>query len=65
MNPDSKTSPLQWLQKHKYESHLMAFLLMAIPPVPLYLAAQHGATGWIWFLISLVILGNLVVLIVR
>jgi hypothetical protein len=31
----------------------------------LYFAAQNGATGWIWMFLSLIILGNLLVLIIR
>jgi hypothetical protein len=39
-------------------------LLMLIPPIPMYFAAQNGATVLIWFLIGIVIIGNLLVIIV-
>ena len=52
------------LRDNKFKLHLTAFLLMLIPPVPMYFAAESGATGWIWFLIGIVILGNLIVIIV-
>jgi hypothetical protein len=51
------------LRENKFKLHLTALLLMLIPPIPMYLAAQKGATGWIWFLIGIVILGNLIVII--
>ena len=56
---------ITWLRNHKFETHLAAVLLMAVPPLPLYFAAQQGAAGWIWALLSLVILGNVLVLLVR
>ena len=54
-----------WLGLHKYESYLLAFFLMVLPPVPMYFAAQQGAIGWIWGLIGLVVLGNLLVLLIN
>ncbi len=48
----------------KFKLHLTALLLMLIPPIPLYFAAENGAVGWIWFLIGIVILGNLLVIFV-
>lgn len=48
-----------WLREHKFEAHLIAFLLMILPPIPMYFAAQTGAEVWIYILITPVILGNL------
>ena len=56
---------ISWMQKHTFETHTLAFLLMILPPIPLYWAAQQGATGWVWFLLVPVILGNLLVLLVK
>ena len=53
------------LRDNKFKLHLTALLLMLIPPAAMYLAAENGATGWIWFLIGIVILGNLIVVIVQ
>jgi hypothetical protein len=50
---------LVWLRKHKFEAHLIAFLLMILPPIPLYLAAQEGAQSWIILLLVPVVMGNL------
>jgi hypothetical protein len=50
---------MKWLQTHKFQAHTLAFLLIALPPIPMYLAVQGGATGWIWPLLALVISGNL------
>lgn len=52
------------LRTHKFEFHLAVILLMAIPPLPLYFAAQRDAQGWIWVLLSLVVLGNILTLLV-
>ncbi|MEW5870569.1 MAG: hypothetical protein AB1894_14945 [Chloroflexota bacterium] len=54
-----------WLGKHPFEVHLIAFTLMILPPIPIYLAAQRGATGWIIALLGLVVLGNLLELLVK
>ena len=42
--------------------HPLAFLLMILPPILLFYAAQAGAVAWIWVLLSLVILGNVLAL---
>ena len=52
------------LKEHKFQLHLTALLLMLIPPIPMYFAAQTGATGVIWFLVAIVVLGNLLVILV-
>ena len=49
----------KWLQTHKFQAHTLAFLLIALPPIPMYIAVQRGATSWIWPLLAPVILGNL------
>lgn len=56
------TNLLAWLRAHKFEAHTIAFLLMILPPIPLYFAAQRGATAWVWLLLAPFILGNLLVL---
>ena len=53
------------LRKHSSEAYLVAFLLMVVPPIPLYYAARGGAIGWIWGLLALIVLGNLLVLFIR
>jgi hypothetical protein len=52
------------LKEYKFHLHLTALLLMLIPPIPMYFAAQAGATGVIWFLVAIVVLGNLLVILV-
>jgi hypothetical protein len=52
------------LKEHKFQLHLAALLLMLIPPIPMYFAAQSGAAGLIWLLVAIVVLGNLLVIIV-
>jgi len=48
-----------WLHQRRFQAHLLAFALMILPPLPLYFAAQQGANLWIWLLIGLVVIGNL------
>jgi formate/nitrite transporter FocA (FNT family) len=50
---------LVWMRKHKFEAHSIAFLLMILPPILLYLAAQDGAVTWIIVLLIPVVLGNI------
>lgn len=56
---------LKWLQENSFEAHLVALLLMAVPPILLYFAARQGALGWIYALLGLVVLGNILVLFLR
>lgn len=48
-----------WLREHKFEAHLIAFLLMILPPIPMYFAAQEEAEIWIYILVIPFVLGNL------
>ena len=52
------------LREHKFKLHLTALLLMLIPPIPMYFSAQNGVMVLIWFLIGIVVIGNLLVIIV-
>lgn len=56
---------LKWLRAHKFEAHLIAFFMMAIPPIPMYFVALQGTVSLMWALLSLVILGNLLVFLVK
>jgi len=44
-------------------THPLAFLLMILPPIPLYFAAQAGAAAWIWVFLGLFVLGNILALV--
>lgn len=52
----------QWYRKHQFTVHLVAFCLMVVPSILLYLAAGAGSSLWIWVLLGIVILANLVLL---
>ena len=56
---------LSCLHTHRYTAHLVAFLLMILSPLPMFYFAQHGAIGWVWVLLAIFILGNLVALFTR
>ena len=55
---------INYLREHKFESYLVAFLLMMIPPLPMYFAAIHENSLFIWIGLGIVILGNLITLII-
>jgi hypothetical protein len=54
-----------WLKNHPFKAHALAFLLIILPPIPLYAAARQGAFAWTWGLLGLVVLGNLLELCIR
>jgi len=53
------------LSKHKFQLQLIAFLIMLLAPIPLYLAAQQNSTSCIWFWLCTFILANLLVMLVK
>jgi hypothetical protein len=53
----------QYFKQRRFQVHILAFLLMILPPVAMYFAAQQGITGAIWALLALVVLGNLLALL--
>ena len=54
-----------WLGKHSYQMHVTALGIMGFAAAALYFAARAGSTPWIWALIGLFILGNLLELAIR
>jgi hypothetical protein len=56
---------IKYLKKNTFKVHLIAFLLMIIPPGLLYFAAESGDAGLIWSLLGLIIAGNILVILVR
>ena len=56
---------LTWLGEHKFEAHVLSFLLMVLPSAGLYFAAQIESTGLILGLLALVVSGNLLAVAIR
>ena len=56
---------LDWLKKHSFEAHTLVFFLITLPSAALYLAARSGAEPVIWLLISIIALGNILVLFLK
>jgi hypothetical protein len=54
-----------WARKNTFKIHSVAFVLMIVPAALLYPAGASQSMGWIWFLIGLVVTGNILVLLVR
>lgn len=49
----------------KYKVHFTAFILMMTPPAFLYLAAQNNWIEWIWLLLGIIALGNVLALLAK
>jgi hypothetical protein len=60
---DESGTRMKFFHKHRFTGYLLAFLLMLLPAVPLYLAAQNGSIVWISVLLALIVLGNLLALL--
>jgi hypothetical protein len=56
---------LKKLSDHNFQVHTLAFALMTVPPVFMYLAAVRGASGWIWILVGLVASGNILTFLTK
>jgi hypothetical protein len=56
---------MRWLQSRSNKVQLISFLLMILSPIPMFFAVRGGQSGWLYFLIGLFILGNVLVLLVR
>jgi uncharacterized membrane protein len=52
----------KWLNTHKFQVHTLAFGLMIVTPVLMFLAAQGQAAAWIWVYLAFFAVGNLLAL---
>ena len=55
----------KWLSSHKFEAYAIAFLLMVIPPIPLYFAARAGSQPAMIGLLAVIVLGNILALLIH
>jgi hypothetical protein len=53
------------LHSRAFQAYLVAFALMALPPIIMYLIAKENTIGWFWPLLGLVILGNLLLMFIK
>jgi len=53
------------LLKHTYAIHSLAFVLMVLASIGLYFAAGAGSMLWIWTLLVIFSLANILVLLVK
>ena len=56
---------LSWMQKNNKTVYLIAFLIMIISPILMYFAVRSGQLGWLYFPLSVFVLGNIILLFVR
>lgn len=54
-----------WVKKHKFEAHTIAFLAMLLPAIPLYYAANSGSTIWIVIFLGIIMAANLFAVLVK
>ena len=59
------TGLIKWFKKNTFKVHLLAFLLMMIPPALLYFTAAGGNLILIWSFLGMVIAGNILVIAAR
>ena len=56
---------INWLRKSTFRIYSLAFILMLISSLLLYPAAKSGAADWIWLLLGIFILTNLMLLVIK
>jgi hypothetical protein len=56
---------IPWLRQHSHMAHVIALSIMVISAAALYFAAPSGFRVWIWVLIGLFVLGNLLELAIK
>jgi len=54
---------ITWLSKHKFQTHIMILILIALPPIGLYFAAPDQA--WTLALLAIIATGNLLAILTR
>jgi len=54
-----------WIANHKFEAHLIIFLLMTIPSVFLYFLPTWGATIWIMIAFAIIICANILAIFIK
>jgi hypothetical protein len=55
---------MKWLRTHPFETHTIAFAMMMVPPLLVYLATNNGAYGMGGALLGIIVLGNIMELVV-
>jgi len=54
-----------WLRQHSHQAHGIALSIMGLAAAALYFAASSESRIWIWVLIGLFVLGNLLELAIK
>jgi hypothetical protein len=56
---------ISWLSKHKFESHLVTFVLMILTSISLYFGSKSGSASLIWGLLVGFVLANGLAILVK
>ena len=56
---------INWLRKHRFETHFISFSLMLMVSIGMYVAVFAGAVSLIWILLGIFVLANVIAMVVR
>jgi hypothetical protein len=56
---------MEWLSKHKFEAHLIAFLLMVVSSIGMIFSAPGDNSTFTWLLISIFAAANLLAVFIK
>jgi hypothetical protein len=56
---------LQWVKSNKQSAYTVAILLMLLPTIPLYFAAQATSIPGVLIWLGMILAGNLLALFIR
>lgn len=52
------------ISRNKLQLHLISFFLMILPSLALYRLARNGFDVWLWILIGVIVVGNILAILV-
>lgn len=56
---------LNWLRRHKFETHLFSFTLMVLASIGLYATVNTNPAGWTWAFLAVFMVANLAAMLVK
>jgi hypothetical protein len=56
---------ISWFRVHKFEAHLLSFIMMTFASVGMYLTLNPNANGLRWFLIGAFLAANVLAIVVK
>jgi len=56
---------IAWLSKHKFQAHLIAFLLMVISSIGMIFSLQQDSTIFTWLLVAVFAAANILAIFIK